>query len=75
MSVFRFYDMCSGGFRKTEYTAVIVEAESQGAVREATMRLHPSSTMPGSYDELRAAQRRLLRARKAVALAARAEAN
>lgn len=48
---------------------------AKDAVREATMRLHPSSTMPGSCDELRAAQRRLLRARKAVALAARAEAN
>ena len=48
---------------------------AKDAVREATKRLHPSSTMPGSYDELRAAQRRLFLARKAAAIAARAEAN
>jgi hypothetical protein len=48
---------------------------AKDAVREATMRLHPSSTTPGSYIELDAAKRRLLRARKAVFLAARAEAN
>lgn len=53
-----------------------VELEAaKDAVREAAKRLHPSSTMPGSYIELRAAQRRLFLARKAVAIAARAEAN
>ena len=57
-------------------TGLHVELEAaKDAVREAQMRLHPSSTKPGSYDELRAAQRRLFLARKAAAIAARAEAN